>query len=107
MKAPRAFLTLALVLTGCTSTRPPLTTMLNAGQASMVARRLANERAHTLYGSQPFWDGAPARLVHGEWVWNDGRAYGIGDLEARVVLAADGSPRSVDVLLMNSQLDLF
>jgi hypothetical protein len=93
------FVPLALVLVGC-STR---TNSLNADQAKTRARGVANEQACKLYGAQPFWNGAPARFVQGQWVWSDRRGCGSGDLEATVTLAADGSPRSVDVILLNSQ----
>ena len=93
------FVLLALVLVGC-STR---THSLNADQARTRARGVANEQARKLYGAQPFWNGAPARFVQGQWVWSDRRGCGVGDLEATVTLAADGSPRSVDVILLNSQ----
>ncbi len=102
MKA-RHFLLLVLVLVGCSSTGTYRPTTLNADQARTRARQLANEQAQALYGSQPFWDGAPARLVHGRWVWSDRRGCGSGDMEATVTLAVDGSPRSVDVIFLDSQ----
>jgi hypothetical protein len=90
---------LALVLVGC-STR---THSLNADQARARARQVANEQARKLFGAQPFWNGAPARFVQGRWIWSDRRGCGLGDMEATVTLAADGSPRSVDFILLNSQ----
>src|SRR5436189_6144916 len=108
MKAQHLVPVLALALTACSSTRAPLTSsLLSPERARVVARQLANERAQTLFRAQPFWDGAPARFVHGEWVWSDRRACGGGDMEAMVVLAADGTPRSVDVMLLYSRPVLF
>jgi len=97
----RHFLPLALVLAGCSSTGSHRSTTLTADQARTLARQLANEQARSLYGSEPFWNGAPARFVQGRWVWNDGRGYGLGDIRATVSFAADGTSRSVDVMLLD------
>ena len=99
----RHFIPIALVLAGCSSAGTHRAPTLNADQARTLARQLANERARSAYGLQPFWNGAPARFVHGRWVWNDRRAYGIGDVEATVSFAADGSSREVDVLLLDTR----
>src|SRR5688572_10630548 len=93
---------LALLLAGC-RTGTHSTNTLNADQARTRARQVANEEARKLYGSQPFWNGAPARFVQGQWVWSDRRGCGSGDMEAFVTLAKDGSPRSVDVNFLHSQ----
>jgi len=102
MKA-RHFLPLALVLAGCSSTGTHRAPTLTADQARTLARQLANEQARSLYGSEPFWNGAPARFVQGRWVWNDRRAYGLCDIQATVSLAVDGSSRSVDVMLLDNR----
>jgi hypothetical protein len=99
----RNFLPLALVLAGCNSTGTHRIPTLTADRARTLARQLANEQARSAYGWQPFWNGAPAQFVHGRWVWNDRRAYGIGDVEATVSFAADGSSRSVDVMLLDTR----
>ena len=96
---------LALVLAGCRSAGPHRASTLTADEARALARQLANEQARSAYGWQPFWNGAPAQFVHGRWVWNDRRAYGIGDVEATVSFAADGTSRSVDVLLLDGTGD--
>jgi hypothetical protein len=92
---------IGILLAGC-STSTPRTPSLTADRASLVAQRLANEKAQSLYQCQPFADGSPARFVGGRWVWHDRRAYGLYDLEATVELAADGSARSVDVILLDA-----
>jgi hypothetical protein len=93
---------LALLLVGC-STSTPRTASLTADRAATIARQLANEKAHALYACQPFGDSQPARFVEGHWVWQERRAHGPADLEATVELAADGSPRRVDVTLLDSR----
>lgn len=93
---------LGLLLSGC-STSTPRTTSLTADQAGAVAGRLANERAQSLYDCQPFAGDAPARFVAGRWLWRDRRACGLADLEATVELAADGSARSCEVILLDSR----
>jgi len=90
----------ALSLAGCSTPRQPSPVIITAERATTVARQFANEKAATLYGTQPFQDGAAARLVEGQWVWSDSRPCGKGDMEAKVILAADGSPQSVDVVLL-------
>ena len=76
---------------------------LTAEDARMVARELANKKASELYGSRPFWGGASARFVQGRWIWGDRKGSGHGDIEATVILAADGSPQSVNVVLLVSE----
>ena len=97
---------LSLLLVGC-KTSAPHTAMLTADQARLVARQLANENARALYGCQPFSNGAPARFDQGRWIWSDRRACGAGDMEAAVILADDGSARSVDVTLLHPAKDLW
>jgi hypothetical protein len=76
---------------------------LTAEQAKTLAIRLANDKALTLYNRQPFRDGQPARFVAGQWVWDDLRGFGHGDIQATVKLAADGSTISVDLKLLDSR----
>jgi uncharacterized protein YcfL len=90
----------AILLVGCASTQPGAS--LTAEQAKTVAMRLANDKAFTLYHCQPFRDGQPARLVAGHWVWVDQQGFGLGDIQATVELAADGSTHSVDLKLLVS-----
>jgi hypothetical protein len=94
---------LALLLVGCSSTSPPPVAALSPDQAKVLAQHIANEQAQTLYGQRPFSNGAPARIHDGGWIWRDRRACGSGDMEATVILAADGSPRHVKVLLLDSR----
>jgi hypothetical protein len=69
----------------------------------MIARELANNKAQALYGSRPFLDGTSARFVQGRWIWSDRRGFGVGDMEATVILATDGSAQSVEVMLLDSR----
>jgi hypothetical protein len=94
---------LALLLVGCSSTSRTPVAALNSDQAKVLAQQIANEQAQTLYGHQPFSNGAPALIHDGGWIWRDRHACGSGDMEATVILAADGSPRSVNVLLLDSR----
>jgi uncharacterized protein YcfL len=91
----------ALLLIGCESSRQSAS--LTPEQAKAMAIRLANDKAATLYHSQPFQDGQPARLVAGRWVWTDTRGFGLADIQATVELAADGSTNHVDLQLLSSQ----
>ena len=93
---------LDLLLVGC-RTSAPGTAPLTADSAAAVARQLANEKARALYDCQPFGDSQSARFIEGFWVWHERRALGTADLEATVELAADGSPRRVDVILLDSR----
>jgi hypothetical protein len=92
---------LTLLLVGCASTRQKAS--LTAEQAKMVAIQLANDRASTLYHSQPFRGSQPARFEAGHWVWVGRQGYGHGDIEALVELAADGSTNSVYLKLLDSR----
>lgn len=89
----------AFLLVGCASTHQSAS--LTAVQAQIVALRLANDKASTFYHRQPFHDGQPARFVADHWVWTDKQAFGRGDLEATVELAADGSTNNVDLNLLD------
>ena len=99
MKTRYVFI-LALVLAGCTTAPRPAA--LNAEQAATFARRLANEKAQTLYNCQPFRYGPAAQFVEGYWVWHDRRGHGNADIEATVEFAADGTKPSVDLGLLYS-----
>src|SRR5262245_24565063 len=91
----------SFVLVGCTSSRQ--SSSLTAEQAKALAMRLANDKASTDYHCQPFRDGRPAHFTAGYWVWTDREAYGHGDIEARVELAPDGSPHTVELRLLDSR----
>ncbi len=94
---------LALLLVGCrTGARQGLS--LNAEQARTVALQLANDKAFALYHCQPVRDGQPARFAQGHWVWIDRQGYGHLDFEVTVELAADGSPRTVDLKLLDNRV---
>jgi hypothetical protein len=89
---------LALVLAGCTRTHT-----LNADQVKTIAREAANERTRNLHSAQPLWNGAPARFLQGKSVGSNPRGCRSGDLEATVKIATDGLPRSVELILLDSQ----
>ena len=92
----------AIALGGCAARDgAPLT----AEQAQSVAVHLANSKASTLYHCQPFSSSRPARYTQGHWVWSDRHGYGMGDIEATVELAADGSTNSVDLKLLDSRAE--
>jgi hypothetical protein len=76
---------------------------LSAEQASLLARQAANAEAQALYECQPFDNGPLARVEGGRWVWQDRRAYGQCDVEAKVSFAPDGSGRTVKVLLLDNR----
>jgi hypothetical protein len=99
----RFFLPLVFVVIGCHSTGTREMASLNPKQAQAVARELTNNQAYALYGTRPFWDGAPARLIDGKWIWKDLRACGHGDIEASVILKPDGSAQSVGVFFLDSR----
>ena len=92
---------LALLLIGCESSRQSAS--LTSEQATAAAIRLANDKADTLYHCQPFRDGQPASFKQGHWTWRDSRGYGLGDIQATVELAANGSTNNVDVEFFDSQ----
>jgi len=79
------------------------TSVLTGAQAEAKAVDLANEKAQALYNCQPFQKRRTAKLVDGHWVWNDGRSYGAGDIEATVKFAADGTNPEVTVNLLDSR----
>lgn len=93
-----------LLLVGCTSSRQG--SSLTAEQAKTLALRLANNKATADYHCQPFRDGQPAQFRAGYWVWTEREAYGLGDIEARVELAPDGSPHKVELRLLDSRAPL-
>jgi len=90
-----------VLLTGCASS--PQSSSLSAEQAGTLAMRLANDKASTVYHCQPFRDGQPAHFVDGHWIWTSQQGYGLGDIQARVELAPDGSTHSVDLQLLDSR----
>jgi hypothetical protein len=92
---------LAFILVGCESSRQSAS--LTTEQATTIAMRLANDKASTLYHSQPFAVGQSAQFEAGHWLWVAQQGFGRGDIQARVELAADGSTNSVDIQLFDSQ----
>jgi hypothetical protein len=92
---------LVFIFIGCESSRRSAS--LTAEQAATVAVRLANDKASTLYQHQPFVAGQPAQFVAGHWLWVARQGFGLGDIQATVELAADGTTNSVDLQLFNSQ----
>jgi hypothetical protein len=92
---------LAFILVGCESSRQGAS--LTTEQATATAIGLANDEAFTLYQHRPFVAGQPAQFVAGHWFFVARQAYGRGDIQAAVQLAADGSTNSVDLQLFDSQ----
>lgn len=90
-----------LFLVGCARTHQSAS--LTAEQAKVITLRLANEKAFTLYHSQPFRDGQSAQFVAGRWLWVERQGFGHGDIQATVELAADGSTNNVELQLFDSQ----
>lgn len=81
---------------------------LTSAQATVLALRLANEKADAIFHHRPFKDGQPAQLVTGKWVWTDGCGVALSDYHASVVLGADGSTNRVDIQVWdNSMRPLF
>ena len=95
------FVVLAFILVGCESSRQGAS--LTTEQATTIAVRLANDKASTLYQHQPFVAGQPAKFVAGHWLWVTRQGFGLGDIQATVELAADGSTNSVGLQLFDSQ----
>jgi len=93
-------LPVAFVLFGC---KTPQGTTLNSTQAGVLAQRLANEGAQSLYSCQPFRDSHPARFVGGHWVWHDLRGQDRGDVEVTVEFAVDGAKPAVSLTLLDSR----
>lgn len=79
-------------------------TTLTAVQAKTLAQQLANDEAFARYACKPFHDGQAARFEQGHWVWSDRHGYGTGDLEALVIIAADGSTHEVKLTVSYSSL---
>jgi hypothetical protein len=94
-------ITLAFLLAGCVSSRR--SALLSAEQATTQAIRLANDKAFTLYSTRPFQQGQSAQFVARHWIWSDRRGFGHGDIQASVVLAADGTLQKVDVTFLDSR----
>jgi|SRR5450432_405004 hypothetical protein len=94
-------LVLAFGLIGCES--PRQSASLTADQAKTLAMRLANDKAATLYHSQPFIISQPAQLVAGHWLWVARQGFGRGDIQAIVEVAMDGSTNHVDLQIFDSQ----
>lgn len=91
----------ALLLVGCAGSRQSAS--LTAEQAKILAMRLANDKAFTLYHCQPFRDGRPAHFGAGHWIWVDEQGLSHCDILATVELAADGSTNNVDLKLFDSE----
>ena len=100
MKAS-CLIAVTILLVGCGSrSSAPLT----VEQAQSVVVQLANSKASTLYHCEPFSSRSqPPRYTQGRWVWSDRQAYGAGDIEATVELAADGSTNNVDLKLLDNR----
>jgi hypothetical protein len=103
MKAKITLIAIAssFLLVGCATQHG---TTLTSVQAKTMAQQLANDEAFTRYGCRPFDDGQAPRFELGHWVWSDRHGYGNGDLEALVMLAADGSTHEVDITVLNNVL---
>ena len=77
---------------------------MSSTQAKTLAQQLANDEAFTRYGCRPFHDGQTPRFEQGRWVWSDRHGYGKGDLEASVMIAADGSTHEVNFDVLTNEL---
>ena len=86
---------IAVLLAGCASPRQAAS--ITPDQAKTLATNLSNDKAFAVYGCRPFQDGQPAIFIGGRWVWSDLGGVSCYDLEAAVVLAADGSTNQVDL----------
>ena len=75
---------------------------LTAEHAHIIALRLANEKADALFHCQPFHGGQPPIFSGGRWVWTNSCGVGLGDIQASVELAADGSTNHADIQLFDS-----
>ena len=95
---------LTLLLAGCSTT--PHTGTLSCEQATVLARKLANEQARAQYNCQPFHGGPSARFVQGRWVWRDLKGQGQADVKGSVSFAADGANPSVKVILLDNRPSL-
>ncbi|HEY1790899.1 MAG TPA: hypothetical protein VGJ73_22315 [Verrucomicrobiae bacterium] len=96
------FVFLSLIVAGCAS--PKQHASLTTAQATRLAIQLANDRAAFIYHCRPFNDGQPATFVNGLWRWDQ---LCLGDYEANIELADDGSPNRVVVnKLIESNLPL-
>lgn len=97
-------LLLAVLLVGCAGSRSGAS--LTAEQARLLALRLANDKALTVYHCQPFHTDQQPQFMAGHWVWTEVEGYGHSDLQATVELSADGLKHTVEVRLMDSRVIL-
>lgn len=95
------FIISAFLLIGCVGKHQ--NTTLTAEQAKMIAMRLANDKAFSIYQCRPFRGSQPARFVSDHWIWIEQQGIGRGDVEATVELAANGSTCKVDLQLLYLQ----
>ena len=79
---------------------------MDAAEATLLARQLANQHALALYRCEPFLSGPAAVWTNEHWLWRARQGFGHSDIEALVSLAPDGSTQSVQVLLLHSSVDL-
>ena len=103
MKSKLSLIAIAscFLLVGCeTQHRTTLTSV----QAKTMAQQLANDEAFTRYGCRPFDDGQAPRFEQGHWVWSDRHGYGKGDLEALVMITADGSTHELNLDVLTNDL---
>jgi hypothetical protein len=89
---------LALILFGCKGHQQRVP--ISGERAKLLAIRLANDKATSIYHRSPFHDGQPANFLDGHWYW---RQLTDGDLEATVELAADGSTNKVTLTLLTTK----
>ena len=82
----------------------PHRTTLTSVQAKTMAQQLANDEAFARYGCRPFDDGQAPGFEQGRWVWSDRSGYGKGDIEAWVMIAADGSTHEVNLGVLTNEL---
>jgi len=93
-------LLVSFLIAGC-STSSHYKTLLTPEQAKVLAQQLANDKAFAEVRCQPFHEGPEPRLEQGRWIWKDRKPYGQLELEANVVLAADGSTNQVKLMRLD------
>ena len=90
-----------MICAGCVTSHPQA---LMSQQATSLALQLANEKAFDVYQCQPFQDGQPAHWSDGHWIWSGQSGYGKADLEATVLLAANGTMPNVKLQLLDNRI---
>lgn len=75
---------------------------LSLAQAHLLATRIARSHFEYAVGRDAFDNSRPPQLVAGRWVWKWRRGSGLGDVEAKVTFAKDGTSPQFDLLFYGS-----